>query len=61
MIRAILKKGKIQPLDELPAHWHDGQELLVESGAPRNIFQTPERERTKKFISSLSAGNSYDI
>ncbi|MDW5315620.1 amino acid ABC transporter ATP-binding protein [Rhizobium sp. PL01] len=35
--------------------------LIVESGAPRNIFQTPERERTKKFISSLSAGNSYDI
>ncbi|WP_139276547.1 ATP-binding cassette domain-containing protein, partial [Pararhizobium antarcticum] len=35
--------------------------LIVESGAPRTIFQTPERERTKKFISSLSAGNSYDI
>ncbi|KQY13811.1 amino acid ABC transporter ATP-binding protein [Rhizobium sp. Root482] len=35
--------------------------LIVESGAPRSIFQTPERERTKKFISSLSAGNSYDI
>ena len=35
--------------------------LIVESGAPRSIFSTPERERTKKFISSLSAGNSYDI
>ncbi len=34
MIRAILKKGKIQPLDELPAHWREGQELLVESGTP---------------------------
>ncbi|CAH0342786.1 amino acid ABC transporter ATP-binding protein [Rhizobium sp. CECT 9324] len=35
--------------------------LIVESGAPKNIFQTPERERTKRFISSLSAGHSYDI
>ncbi|KQV35703.1 MULTISPECIES: amino acid ABC transporter ATP-binding protein [unclassified Rhizobium] len=35
--------------------------LIVESGAPKAIFQTPERERTKKFISSLSAGHSYDI
>ncbi len=35
--------------------------LIVESGAPKSIFQTPERERTKKFIASLSAGHSYDI
>ncbi|CAN7266956.1 amino acid ABC transporter ATP-binding protein [Rhizobium sp. LjRoot30] len=35
--------------------------LIVESGAPKSIFQAPERERTKKFISSLSAGLSYDI
>ena len=34
MIRAILKKGKIQPLDELPQHWRDGQELIVEGGQP---------------------------
>lgn len=30
MIRAILKKGKIVPLDKLPKDWHDGQELFVE-------------------------------
>ena len=34
MIRAILKKGKIQPLDELPQHWHEGQELIVEGCEP---------------------------
>jgi hypothetical protein len=34
MIRAVLKKGKIQPLDELPKFWHDGQELIVESCEP---------------------------
>ena len=34
MIRAILKKGKIEPLDALPGHWRDGQELIVEGGEP---------------------------
>ncbi|MOA61246.1 L-cystine import ATP-binding protein TcyC [compost metagenome] len=35
--------------------------VIVESGAPKSIFSTPERERTKKFIASLSAPHSYDI
>jgi hypothetical protein len=34
MIRAILKKGKIQLLDELPEHWGEGQELIVEGCEP---------------------------
>jgi hypothetical protein len=34
MIRAILKKGKIQPIDELPEHWREGQELIVEGCGP---------------------------
>jgi len=34
MIRAILKKGKIQPVDELPGHWREGQELIVEGCEP---------------------------
>jgi hypothetical protein len=34
MIRAILRKGKIQPVDGLPEHWREGQELMVESCAP---------------------------
>jgi hypothetical protein len=34
MIRAILKKGKIHPIDELPTHWRDGQELIVEGCEP---------------------------
>jgi cystine transport system ATP-binding protein len=35
--------------------------VVVESGPPKAIFQTPERERTKKFIASLSNVISYDI
>ena len=34
MIRAVLKKGKIHPLEKLPAHWHEGQELFIEGGDP---------------------------
>ena len=34
MIRAILTKGKIRPLEALPEHWRDGQELIVEGGEP---------------------------
>jgi len=34
MIRAVLKKGKIQPIDPLPAHWREGQELVVEGCEP---------------------------
>jgi hypothetical protein len=34
MIRAILKKGKIQPVDELPPHWREGQELIVADCEP---------------------------
>jgi len=36
MIRAILKKGKILPVDELPDHWREGQELIVEDCEPSN-------------------------
>jgi len=34
MIRAVLKKGKIEPVDELPEHWREGQELIVDGGEP---------------------------
>jgi hypothetical protein len=34
MIRAILKRGKIQPVDKLPEHWREGQELIVEGAEP---------------------------
>ena len=34
MIRAILKKGRILPIDQLPEYWHEGQELTVEGAEP---------------------------
>jgi hypothetical protein len=53
VIRAILKKGKIQPLDILPPHWRDGQELIVEAGGPSD--DPGEIERWYEELVALSA------
>ncbi|MET0746755.1 MAG: amino acid ABC transporter ATP-binding protein [Rhizobium sp.] len=34
---------------------------VVETGSARSIFTTPQRERTKQFISTINAAHSYDI
>jgi hypothetical protein len=42
-IKAILRNGRIQPLEPLPSDWTDGQELVVEqpdlAGAEAQIGQ----------------------
>jgi cystine transport system ATP-binding protein len=35
--------------------------VVVESGPPKEIFSAPKRERTKRFIASLSAQHDYEI
>ena len=34
---------------------------VVETGSARAIFNTPEKERTKRFISTINAAHTYDI
>ena len=34
MIHAIFKDGQIQPVDEIPDGWREGQELIVEESGP---------------------------
>jgi hypothetical protein len=53
MIRAVLKKGKIQPLDKLPEHWRDGQELIVEDSGPSD--DPAEIKRWYEKLLALSA------
>ena len=36
MIKAIFTNGLIQPIDPIPEHWSEGQELLIEAGAAVN-------------------------
>jgi truncated hemoglobin YjbI len=40
VLRAVLKDGKIQPLDPLPPDWSEGEELVVERLTDREL--TPE-------------------
>ena len=41
MVRAIIRDGVIRPLETLPAHWTDGQELLIDEAedqpSPRDL------------------------
>jgi hypothetical protein len=41
-IRAVLRKGVIQPIEPLPPDWHDGQELLVESNGEADQEQVQQ-------------------
>lgn len=34
MIRAVLKDGRIQPLEPLPIEWSEGTELVIEDAVP---------------------------
>lgn len=53
MIRAILKKGKIEPVEDLPGHWRDGQELIVEGGGPSD--DPAEIKKWHEMLLALSA------
>ncbi|HEX3552512.1 MAG TPA: hypothetical protein VIA62_04725 [Thermoanaerobaculia bacterium] len=35
MVRAILKDGLIQPIEELPETWTEGQPLVIDAAGPR--------------------------
>lgn len=43
MIRAIYRDGAIQPLDELPVTWRDGQELVVAEHVGAELRETIEQ------------------
>jgi len=34
MVRALLKNGRIEPVEPLPSDWAEGQELLVDARSP---------------------------
>lgn len=47
MVRAVLKEGKVQPVDDLPKTWLEGQELVIEeaeSPADRREIEAWSRE-----------------
>lgn len=36
-IKAVLRNGRIEPLERLPAKWADGQELIIELAAVARV------------------------
>ena len=68
MVRATLRKGRIEPVDDFPESWEEGQELLIEEGEhpadPQEIFawsreieeaaaRIPQEEH-ERFLAALS-------
>ena len=53
MIRAILRKGKIELAEAVPKHWRDGQELTVDGGEPSD-----DPDEIKKWLGELKDGSA---
>jgi hypothetical protein len=43
MIRAVYRHGKIEPLDDVPGSWQDGQELVVDLRVGPDLRETIEQ------------------
>jgi hypothetical protein len=52
-IKAIVRDGRIEPLEPLPADWLDGQELVVEQPEPSD--DPAEIERWAKELEESTA------
>ena len=52
MVRAILEDGVIRPLDRLPRHWADGQELVIDEAA---VPSSQELEVWSREVDALAA------
>ncbi len=52
-IKAVLRRGIIQPVEPLPSDWADGQELVVE--APRSSRDEAEIARWAQELDTATA------
>lgn len=50
-IRAIFKEGKIQPLQEIPSDWTEGQELLIEQ-----LGEPVSEQEIQQWLQQMEAG-----
>jgi hypothetical protein len=50
MIRAVYRDGAIQPLDTVPAEWHEGDKLVVEQ-----VETMPTVEEIDKWAADVEA------
>jgi hypothetical protein len=64
-IKVILRDGRIQPLEPLPTHWSEGQELVVEQpgrlGTEAEIIEwDKEIEAEARWISAEESAGEHD-
>jgi len=55
MIRAIVDRGRILPLDPLPADWSEGRELVVSEAGPEPPDDPEEIDRQFEELRALGA------
>jgi predicted DNA-binding antitoxin AbrB/MazE fold protein len=53
MIRAIYRSGVIQPLDDVPADWQEGEELTVDLADP-----APTAEELDAWVADVKAATA---
>ena len=56
MVRALLKNGRIEPVEPLPPEWAEGQELLVDARRPSD--DPADIDRWARELEEGSAGIS---
>ena len=56
MIRAIFHNGTIRPLDEIPGHWLDGEELTVEQTGGK--LSSEELEEIDDWVAEMKAATA---
>ena len=56
MIRAVLKEGVIQPAEEVPDRWEEGQELVVEADDEDRAFKDDDIILWSRQIAEGAAG-----
>ena len=56
MIRAVLKEGFIQPTEEMPDRWEEGQELVVEADDDAKRLKEDDLALWTRQIAEAAAG-----
>jgi hypothetical protein len=60
MIRAIYRDGAIQPLDEVPGTWQDGQELVVAEQVGTELRETIEQWAAEMDAAAALSDEDHD-
>jgi predicted DNA-binding antitoxin AbrB/MazE fold protein len=60
MIQAVYRNGKIQPLEEVPVSWQEGQELVVDVRVGPVLRETIEQWTAEMDAAALLSDEDHD-